>query len=83
MVNLSRVSRSPSRGRPWEPITDIDGKYTLKVHEGAELVFSFVGMQTQTVRFKGEPSLNIILRDDNVALDDSWSSATAVRTARA
>ena len=58
------------KGTTLGTITDIDGKYTLKVHEGAELVFSFVGMQTQTVRFKGEPSLNIILRDDNVALDD-------------
>ena len=51
-------------------ITNIDGKYTLKVPAGAELTFSFVGMQTQNVRFKGEPTLNVILRDDNVALDD-------------
>lgn len=51
-------------------ITNIDGKYTLKVPTGAELTFSFVGMQTQNVHFKGEPTLNVILRDDNVALDD-------------
>ena len=51
-------------------ITNIDGKYTLKVPTGAELQFSFVGMQTQNVHFKGEPTLNVILRDDNVALDD-------------
>ena len=34
-------------------ITNIDGKYTLKVPTGAELTFSFVGMQTQNVHFKG------------------------------
>lgn len=51
-------------------ITNIDGKYNLKVPTGAELTFSFVGMQTQNVHFKGEPTLNVILRDDNVALDD-------------
>ena len=51
-------------------ITNIDGKYTLKVPTGAELTFSFVGMQTQNVHFKGEQTLNVILRDDNVALDD-------------
>ena len=58
------------KGTTLGTITDINGKYTLKAPKGAEVVFSFVGMQTQTVRFKGEPSLNIILRDDNVALDD-------------
>ena len=55
-------------------ITDINGKYTLKLPPPTgsepELTFSFVGMQTQTVRFKGETVMNVTLRDDNVALDD-------------
>lgn len=51
-------------------ITNSDGEYSIEVSAGNELVFSFVGMQTQTVRYKGESKLNIILRDDNVALED-------------
>lgn len=71
------------KGTTLGTITDIDGKYTLKVHEGAELVFSFVGMQTQTVRFKGSlPSTSSCVMTTWHSMT-SWSSATAARTARA
>lgn len=51
-------------------ISNFDGEYNIEANVGNELVFSFVGMQTQTIHYKGESELNIILRDDNVALDD-------------
>ena len=54
-------------------ITDIDGRYQLKIgkeQHNATLVFSFIGMQTQHIAYKGQHQLNVTLRDDHVALED-------------
>ncbi|HNW73129.1 MAG: TonB-dependent receptor [Bacteroidales bacterium] len=42
-------------------VTDIDGKYSVKVNPGAILVFSYVGYQTQEVTFAGQKTINIEL----------------------
>ena len=48
-------------------ITDFDGNYSLEVTQGASLVFSFVGYETQTLRVTG-PILNVTMTS-GVALD--------------
>ncbi len=40
-------------------VTDIDGKYSLKVHPGAVLVFSYVGYETKEVEFTGQKTINM------------------------
>lgn len=54
-------------------ITDVDGRYQLKtdkIQPGATLVFSFVGMQTQHIAYKGQKQIDVTLHDDHVALED-------------
>lgn len=42
-------------------ITDIDGNYALEVNEGAVLIFSFVGFETQEIGFQGQATLNVLM----------------------
>lgn len=43
-------------------IADIDGKYSVDVEAGQKLVFSYIGMQTQTITYAGQKVLNVILQ---------------------
>ena len=49
-------------------ITDIDGNFELEVPRGANIVVSYIGYQTQTVKFTNQPFLNIKLKEDSQAL---------------
>ena len=46
--------------------TNIDGKYEIKVpaKEGVVIVFSFVGMKSQEMKFSGQKVLNVVLLED-------------------
>src|SRR5690606_34666436 len=50
--------------------TDIDGKYTLEVPDGATLVFSFIGFQTQRVAAGSRSVINITLVEDISSLEE-------------
>lgn len=51
--------------------TNIDGNYTLKfARNNAEIVFSFVGMITQTIAYKGQSILNVTLKSSNKQLGE-------------
>lgn len=51
-------------------ITDIDGNYILKdVPRTATLVFSYVGMQNKEVLVNGKSTINVILLDDALQLE--------------
>lgn len=51
-------------------ITDMDGRFSLNnVPHGSTIVISFVGYQTQEVKWNGTP-LNITLKDDLQTLDE-------------
>lgn len=58
------------KGTTTGTITDASGNYNLSVPEGATLVFSFVGMQTQEVQVGSETSINVVLEVDAIGLDD-------------
>lgn len=49
-------------------ITDFDGKFTIKTTAGKQLVVSYIGMVSQTV--KAAANLDITLKDDAAALEE-------------
>lgn len=51
-------------------ITDIDGKFTLKVPIGATIVVSYIGYESKEFVIKGENSLKIQLNEDINELDE-------------
>jgi len=50
--------------------TDFDGNFTLEVQDGATLVISYIGFQTQEVAVEGQTSINVTLAEDAAALDE-------------
>lgn len=59
------------KGTPTGNITDIDGNFTLSsVPANGELVFSYMGYQTQTIPVKGKSVINVVLKEDSQALDE-------------
>ncbi|TCO07454.1 SusC/RagA family TonB-linked outer membrane protein [Natronoflexus pectinivorans] len=52
-------------------ITDIDGRFTINVEgEASELVFSFVGMETQEITVGSQTQIDVIMRDSFADLDE-------------
>jgi len=51
-------------------VTDVDGKFSLKAAPGANLVFSFIGYQTQTVAVGQQTTLNVSLKTEVKGLDE-------------
>ena len=49
------------KGTTTGTVTDIDGKYSLKVKKGDILVFSFVGYTSQEITFTDQKTLNVAL----------------------
>ena len=51
-------------------ITDMDGKFSLEVPEGAMLQITYVGYANQEIKVGNQSSLSIIMKDDSEALDE-------------
>lgn len=52
-------------------ITDTDGNYSLSnIPENASLQFSFVGMKAQTISVQGKQTIDVILEEDKLAIDE-------------
>ncbi len=52
-------------------ITDMDGNYTLaKVPENETLQFSFVGMKTQELKVSGKTTINVMLSEETVGIEE-------------
>ena len=59
------------KGTPTGNITDIDGNYVLSgVPANGELIFSYMGYQSQTIPVKGKSVINVVLKEDSQALDE-------------
>jgi TonB-linked SusC/RagA family outer membrane protein len=50
--------------------TDSEGRYTITVPEGSTLVFSFIGMATQTVAIDNRTSIDVVLVEEVTSLDE-------------
>jgi len=51
-------------------ITDMDGKFSLDVEEGATLVVSYIGFANQEIKVGNQTNLSIALKEDSKALDE-------------
>lgn len=52
-------------------ITDVDGNYSISnVPEDATLQFSFVGMKTQEIKVGTQTTINVVLGEDMVGIDE-------------
>lgn len=52
-------------------ITDIDGKFTLPVPDGAEkLTFSYIGMLTQEIDIAGQTTIDVVMKADVIGVDE-------------
>ena len=51
-------------------VTNADGEYTIKVKDGAILVFSAIGFTTQEVAVNNQSKINLLLETDTKALDE-------------
>ena len=51
-------------------MSDFDGKYSIEVSPSSVLVFSYVGFVTNEIPVEGKSQINVVLREDAVALDE-------------
>ena len=59
------------KGSTTGTITDGAGKYTLSVPvKNAVLVFSFIGMKTQEVSFDGKSTINVVLKEETIGIEE-------------
>lgn len=51
-------------------VTDVDGNYSITANKGDILTFTFIGMVPQSVKVESERVINIVLKEDDVALEE-------------
>ena len=66
VIGASVVEKGTTNGT----VTDFDGNFSLNVKEGATIVISFIGFETQEVKIGSQDSYNITMRDDNAVLEE-------------
>ena len=57
------------KGTTTGALTDLDGKYSLKVNSGNILVFSFIGYDTQEVTITNQREVNVKLQQSSTTLE--------------
>lgn len=65
LIGVSVVEKGTTNGN----VTDIDGKYSVKVEKGKTLVFSYIGYQTQEVKVESNV-INVTMNEDSQLLDE-------------
>ncbi len=50
--------------------TDFDGVYSIEVSPNASLVFSYVGMDSQTIPVNGRTTIDVTLKENSVVLNE-------------
>ncbi|MCB6974284.1 MULTISPECIES: SusC/RagA family TonB-linked outer membrane protein [Butyricimonas] len=68
LPGVTVVLKGTSRGTA----TDMEGRYTLPVPKAdvIEVIFSFLGMETQTVAYTGKDTINVVLKESLNQLDE-------------
>ena len=59
--------------------TDVNGRYDLKAPNGAELVYSSIGMTTQTIKVGVQSKINITLHDASTNLSEVVVTALGIK----
>jgi len=58
------------KGKSNQTVTTPSGNFTIRVDEGATLVFRSIGLVTLERRIGTESTLNVIMRDDESSIDE-------------
>ena len=66
VIGASVLEKGTSNGT----ITDMDGKFTLKISGNKPVVISYIGMKSQEINVKGKTKIDVVLEDDAQALDE-------------
>mgnify|MGYP004701629853 CR=1 FL=1 len=61
-------------------VTSIDGNFKLEVEPRSMLVFSFVGFQTQEIPVEGRTSVEVVLKEEILGLDEVVVTAMGIRS---
>ena len=51
-------------------VTDMDGNFTLEVKKGDVIVISFIGYLTQEIKYNGEQTIKVNLKEDTQKLEE-------------
>ena len=65
LIGVNVLEKGSSNGT----VTDVNGKFTLNVPQGATLVFSYIGYKTQELVVNGN-NLDVVLYEDTELLDE-------------
>jgi TonB-linked SusC/RagA family outer membrane protein len=63
-------------------VTDMDGRYTLDVPAGAILVFSYIGLNTETIPVDNRNVIDVVMRPDVALLDEIVVTAFGIQRER-
>ena len=64
-------------------ITDFEGSYILNVSKAnAVIVFSFIGMSTLEVDYNGQPTMDVVMREDAIGLEEVVAIGYGTQTKR-
>ena len=66
LIGVSVVAEGTNIGS----ITDIEGKYSLTVSSNAKLVFTYVGLEKQTIAVNGQSVINVVMKANDAFLDE-------------
>lgn len=66
---LPRVS-IVQKGTTSGTVTDVDGQYSTEAPSNGTLVFSFIGMESQEVELNGKTSIDIVLKQSMIGLEE-------------
>ncbi|MDR3142126.1 MAG: carboxypeptidase-like regulatory domain-containing protein, partial [Tannerellaceae bacterium] len=66
MIGVNVVEKGTSNG----VISDIEGKFILFISENATLQFSYIGYVTQEIPVRNQTSINVVLREEAIGLDE-------------
>lgn len=67
LVGVSVVQQGTANGT----ITNVDGEYTISVPSNSVLEFSYIGMSKQTVRVQSQTTINVIMIEDALLLEET------------
>ena len=71
---VSIIQKGTSQGT----ITNIDGDYTISVPSDATLVFTFVGMTTQEIAVEGLSTIDVVLENSMIGIDEVVVTALGI-----
>lgn len=76
VIGASVKVKGTSRGT----ITDIDGKYSIKISKDSVLVFTYIGMEETQVRVGTQSVINVVMKPSSVNLNEVVVTAMGVKT---